>query len=236
MAEVFHLTFDTDLSEFGSYEDDGGDLSVSTAAAMVGAKGLQAFIDDTTRIYGAVYFSKATKYRARFYFDINSLSMSTGDIFDIARWAQDGGGYTQMFRFLVEKLAGSYKIWTIFLDDDDNATEDSATLTDAPHYLEIYFTRAVTSSSSDGTFEWWIDGVSQGAVSSIDNYNLMSDYDWMASLGAFYVVATMSGTLFFDDFIANDDGTAIGSAFGARPNNRPLGMDLGSRKRVTITL
>jgi hypothetical protein len=65
---------------------DGGDLSVSVSAAYQSGDGLQVLIDDTT-ILQAVDSSPAGEdhYRARFYFDPNSIAMNSGSaqfIFD----------------------------------------------------------------------------------------------------------------------------------------------------------
>ena len=70
------LTHDTgDLTEYTSTVIDGGDLSVTTAAALAGTShGLQVVIDDSTAIYGQKDFSASALIRFRFYIDPNSLS------------------------------------------------------------------------------------------------------------------------------------------------------------------
>ncbi|NJN98415.1 MAG: hypothetical protein HC875_32150, partial [Anaerolineales bacterium] len=53
---------------------DSGDLSLSTAAALVGTRGLQALLDDNTSIYVTDDSPSAeSRYRARFYFDPNTI-------------------------------------------------------------------------------------------------------------------------------------------------------------------
>jgi hypothetical protein len=69
-----------DLSAWSSSSTDGGDLSASTAAVLHGTYGLQAVIDDTNAIYLTDDNPNAEpRYRARFYFDPNSITMANND-------------------------------------------------------------------------------------------------------------------------------------------------------------
>ena len=69
-----------DLSAWSSSATDGGDLSVSSQAAITGSYGLQAVLDDNNSIYVTDWspFEEA-HYRARFYFDPNSIPMTNGN-------------------------------------------------------------------------------------------------------------------------------------------------------------
>ena len=65
------------LSAWSSSTTDGGDLSASPAAAIAGASGLQAVLDDNNSIYVTDERPNAEpRYRARFYFDPNSIAMT----------------------------------------------------------------------------------------------------------------------------------------------------------------
>ncbi|MEA3441708.1 MAG: hypothetical protein U9R58_15645, partial [Chloroflexota bacterium] len=69
-----------DLSAWSSSTTDGGDLSVTTGAAMVGTYGMQAVIDDNNAIYVTDDSPDGeTEYVVRFYFDPNSISMAESD-------------------------------------------------------------------------------------------------------------------------------------------------------------
>ena len=64
-----------DFSAWDSSTTDGGDLSVTTGAAMVGTYGMQAEIDDNNAIYVTDDSPNGeTEYVVRFYFDPNSFS------------------------------------------------------------------------------------------------------------------------------------------------------------------
>jgi len=139
--------------------------------------------------------------------------MSTGDDFYFNRLIQGGGSYSNIYYFFLRKETGGYKIaLNAYSDTGAKVVNDDASLSDAPHYVEIYITQATNSTSNDGTVQWWLDGVDQGTVASIDNYNRMSDQNWIAFLGAASLDAGTSGTIFFDDFVVNNDGGAIGPA------------------------
>jgi hypothetical protein len=68
------------LSAWSSSTTDSGDLSVRGVAALVGSNGPQAVTDDNNSIYVTDERPNAEpRYRARFYFDPNSISMASGD-------------------------------------------------------------------------------------------------------------------------------------------------------------
>ncbi len=68
------------LSAWTSSTTDNGNLSVSAAAALVGSQGMQALINDNNAI-SVTDDSPSTepRYRARFYFDPNSITMTNGN-------------------------------------------------------------------------------------------------------------------------------------------------------------
>jgi len=68
------------LSAWTSSVTGGGDLSVTAQAALKGNFGLQALINDNTSLYVTDDSPTAEKrYRARFYFDPNGITMASGD-------------------------------------------------------------------------------------------------------------------------------------------------------------
>ena len=65
-----------DLSAWFNSVTDGGDLSVSAAAAVEGGYGLEAVVDDTNPIYVEDASPVNDKrYRARFYVDLNGVTI-----------------------------------------------------------------------------------------------------------------------------------------------------------------
>jgi hypothetical protein len=78
---IFADSFESgNLSAWSSSTTDSGDLSVTTAAALVGTQGMRALIDDNNAIFVTDDSPNAEPvYNARFYFDPNSTPMVSGD-------------------------------------------------------------------------------------------------------------------------------------------------------------
>lgn len=215
-----------DLSQYTSSVTDGGDLSVAAGAALAGTGyGLSCLIDDTTSIYGLKTFNKAATLRLRFYIDPNTLTMADNDIFETCRIGQAGGSYSILSSIELKYVTGTGYILQFRAYNDANAaTPDTCNITDAPHYVEALIVRAATDVSADGTAQWWVDGVNQGTVTGIDNYNRMEDQNMRVILGPCSGIDVgTSGTLFLDELIINNDGSEIGPVIlpatgGAKPH------------------
>ncbi len=221
MSTLFTIDFETnDLTQFDSVATDGGDLSVTAAAKMHGTYGMQALIDDANEIYGIVSITKSVTFRMRMYFDPNGVTIDDGDGFRLIYFQKAGGSYDNIFMLRLQyTTAGGYELNLRPLKDIDTTFgNDYCTITDAPHCVEIKIVRATDSGSVDGTAQWWVDGVDQGTMTAIDNFNQMGDYNWTLFVGAMGVSASgTSGTIFFDDIVANDDGSEIGQIVTAKP-------------------
>ena len=77
---IFQDGFESGSSSAWTEVDGEGDLNVTAAAALNGTFGLAARIDNTTVMY--VLDNSPTneaRYRARFYFDPNAITMASGD-------------------------------------------------------------------------------------------------------------------------------------------------------------
>lgn len=81
---IFQDGFESGSSSAWTEVDGEGDLNVTAAAALNGTFGLAALIDNTTVMY--VLDNSPTneaRYRARFYFDPNAITMTMGDLHNI---------------------------------------------------------------------------------------------------------------------------------------------------------
>ena len=216
MSVIFTAQMESDFTEWTSETDTEGDLNWSADAALAGTSGGAAFlIDNTTgmRLNKTLTTSTTGKIRLRFYFDLNSITMATDDMFDLLVLASAADNYLCAVQLI--KYAASYRLDCLLRDDIpvNSGLDTQVIITDAPHYIEIYLQRATNSTSSDGSLEMWIDGTSVGLIAGKDNYDrfdsfarvyfgpggLMNDID-----------AGTSGTLFLDEIIVNNDGGEIG--------------------------
>lgn len=168
--QIFADGFESgDLSAWTSNKNDSGDLSVSTAAALVGAYGMQAVLDDNVAIYVTDDTPNAEpRYRARFYFDPNSLSMASGNAHYI--FFGYSGTTTMVLRVEFRYYNLSYQI-RVGLINDSSIWRNSSwfTISDDQHFIELDWMAATTVGANDGYLTLWIDEVQKANLTGVDN-------------------------------------------------------------------
>jgi len=209
------FTFDHETGDWTGYTSGGsGNLTIANAAALHGNYGVNVNIVDATGLQAYKSITKSARIRYRFYLDPNSLTMGNNDRFGFADLIQGGGSYLQIVRTDISYTTAAGYRFLIFGKNDvsGNSLDDYATLSDAPHYIEIYAISSTGADANDGYYEWWLDGVSQGSASNVDNYNLMQDQNWrLYPVRLSGIDAGTSGIFYVDDVQANDDGSEIGA-------------------------
>ena len=196
---IFADSFESgNLSAWTSNSNDLGDLSVSTAAALVGSRGLQAVIDDINSIHVTDDTPNAEpRYRVRFYFDPNSISMLSGDTHFIFRGYS--GASTIVLRVQFRFSNGNYQLRVGLVNDGSTFANSSwLTISDAPHAIELDWRASTGVGANNGGLTLWIDGVQQANLTGVDNDTRRID---RARLGAVSGVDTgTNGTYYFDAF------------------------------------
>jgi len=197
------------LSAWTSSTTDGGDLSVNASAALVGNQGLRAVINNTTAIYVTDDNPNSEiRYRARFYFDPNSIVMSNGN----ANYIFYGytGTSTDVLRIEFRRSSGAYQLQAAARNDKSSwSASNWFTISDAPHFVELDWRASTAAGANNGSLTFWIDGVQQANLTGIDNDTRRID---RVRLGA--VSGLDSGTLgtyYFDAFESRKQ-TYIGPA------------------------
>ncbi len=186
------------LSGWTSSVTDSGDLSVTTAAALAGSKGLQVVIDDTNAIYVTDDTPSAEpRYRARFYFDPNSISMVSGDNHYI--FVAYTGTSTAVLRGTFRFSSGFYQVRYSLLNDSGTWQNTSwFTISDASHYIEIDWRSATAAGANDGGLTLWLDGTQKANLTGVDNDTRRID---RVRLGPRSGIDTGThGTYYFDAF------------------------------------
>jgi hypothetical protein len=186
------------LAAWTSNSNDLGDLSVSNSAALVGTRGLQAVIDDINSIYVTDDTPNAEpRYRARFYFDPNSISMLSGDTHYIFRGYS--GTSTVALRVQFRFSNSAYQLRAGLVGDGSTWANSSwLTISDASHAIEMDWRAATGAGANNGSLTMWIDGVQQANLTGVDNDTRRID---RARLGAVSGVDTGTmGTYYFDAF------------------------------------
>ncbi|HKY53435.1 MAG TPA: hypothetical protein VJM08_03975, partial [Anaerolineales bacterium] len=203
---IFANSFEppTGLSAWTSVTNDGS-LSVSAAAAMHGTQGMQAVINDINSIYVRDDTPNAEpRYRARFYFDPNSIVMLNGDTHFIFRGYS--GTSTIAIRVQFRRSNNVYQVRAGLVGDGSTFSNTSwLTISDAPHSIELDWRAATGPGANNGGMTFWIDGgingdpqTPQANLTGVDNDTRRIDH---ARLGAVSGVDTgTSGTYYFDAF------------------------------------
>lgn len=242
MADLFSDGFESgDLSAWDDSETDSGDLSAHADAALHGSYGAKLVIDDTNSIYVQDNTpSGESRYRLRFYIDINSLSMGEGDEFRVFTGQDEGwGGSPYTIDGLIINLkytSSTYKIYVSAANDSLTLNSSSEyTVTDDVHYIETDWSASSAPGEDDGFISLYIDGALKETVSGVDNDSWGID---IALLGAQGLDADTSGTLYLDDFASNNDGSEIGPVGNTYELSALDGIVLGdsSSKSLTIPL
>jgi hypothetical protein len=196
---IFADGFESDtLSAWTSNMNDLGDLRVSATAALVGSQGLQALIDDTTAIYVNDDSPNAeTRYRARFYFDPNSITMTSGDAHFIFKGFMNTA--TDILQVEFRNSLGAYQIRAKLLNDSSAfVVTNWFTISDASHVIELDWRAATAAGANNGGLTLWVDGLQQVDLTGIDNDTWRVDRARLGALAGMDVGT--SGTYYFDAF------------------------------------
>ena len=196
-----------DLSVWPASSTDAGDLIVSPSAALAGSQGLQVVIDDNNVLYVADDTPNAeSHYRARFYFDPNSISMASGNAHYIFTgvFGSTVGAVRLNFRY----SSGSYQLSAVLMNDSSNLVNTSwFTVSDMPHVIELEWQAASSAGANNGSLKLWLDGAQVAELINIDNDSHRID---LIVLGPYSGIDTGTrGTYFFDAFESRRD-TYIG--------------------------
>ena len=203
---IFQDGFESGSSSAWTEVDSEGDLNVTAAAALNGTFGLAALIDNTTVMY--VRDNSPTneaRYRARFYFDPNAITMVSGDLHNIMV-ALNAGGAAAVARIeFLRSAGGAYQVRGSVRNDAGVYSDTPfVTISDASHRIEIDWQSATSAGANNGSLRLWIDGISEATptqtLSGIDNDTLRIEQVQLGPQGV--IDAGTRGTYYFDAFVS----------------------------------
>ena len=189
-----------DTSAWSAEIDAESDLTVTQGAALAGARGLRALIDNGTSMYVRDDSPSAeTAYSAQFLFDANGVRMSGGDTHRIlvAR-----GNQVDLVRVDFRRTkAGSYQLSASVRTDAGSYPATSwFTISDAPHRVEVVWLAATGVGMRDGSMSFRLDGAPKQILAGLDTDLLRVE---QARLGPLQGIdARTRGAEFFDDFVS----------------------------------
>lgn len=188
-----------DFSGWTAVVDQENDLAVTANAALVGNNGLAALIDNRMPMYlrDDSPMNEA-RYRARFYFDPNSINMGANKAHRILLGRSINADVIRLdFRY----WGGFYQIQASTRTDAGSYVATSwFTISDAAHAIEFDWKAATNVGANDGYFSLWIDTVLQETNSGIDNDTHRIEEVRLGPLAG--VDNVTSGTELFDDFVS----------------------------------
>ena len=199
---IFSNSFEDDdcfTTQWSACVDDAGDLHFD-GPSLVGDAGVSMYniIDDNNAIHVTSDHPNAEpRYRARFYFDPNSIPMVSGN----AHFMFYGynGTSKAVVRVEFRNSSGNYQLRAGILNDASNWTNSAwFTITDAPHPVEFDWKAATSAGANNGYMTLWIDGTQKANLTNVDNDTWRID---RARLGAVAGIDTGTrGTYYLDAF------------------------------------
>jgi hypothetical protein len=212
MSVIFSATHNANnWNEWTS--QSGADISLSAGAALCNsAYGISVLIDDTTADYTTKTGLNDTsgKLSWRFYFDPNTASISSGGVSSIGNIYNSVGDSLAVIR--LKHNGTNYQIGGYMYNDagGTHAFANYYTITDAPHCIEIRLIKASSAIASDATYELIIDNISKETLTGKDLYDRWTNVGILRIGERSIDSGTITGTLFFDEVVANNDGGTIG--------------------------
>jgi hypothetical protein len=209
---LFFIDHETGTTEQWTSNSDAVHITASASAGLKSsATGLAVNVTSTTAFYVAKTGNNSTtgKLRVRFYIDPNTLTMATNDTFAVMRLFDTG--YNVVIGCYLKWTGTTYQLLLEYGTDGGTLFGTGRAITDAPHYVELYVTRASSNVASDGTATMWIDGTQYDAFTGLDNYDRFPQYANMRAGGVTGLDAGTSGTFYLDEVVVNETGTQIGA-------------------------
>ena len=186
------------LSNWTASVTGGGNLSVNSASAMSGIFGLQAVIANNTAIYLTDDTPNAeASYRARFYFNPNSIAMANGNAHYI--FYGYSGTSTVVLRIELRYSSGNYQLRMALVNNSTGwSTSNWFTITNARHYIELNWLAATGVGANNGSLTFWIDGVQMATLTGINNNTRRIDRIRLGPVAG--IDSGTRGTYYFDTF------------------------------------
>jgi hypothetical protein len=194
------------LSAWSAKVIDGGDLMVTSPAALEGSRGMRAWIDDNLAIYVQDDTpDNEASYNAFFRFDPHSVPMANLDTLTIFAGYDLQSASLQALRVELRFFEGAYQVRAGSRMDDLATWSNTRwfAISDGAHQLAVEWDAAGAPGQNDGQLKLKVDGVLRGIRIGLDTDSLRVD---RARLGAFGGIDDGTrGIYFFDQFVSYRD-------------------------------
>jgi hypothetical protein len=137
------------------------------------------------------------RYRARFYFDPNSIAMSNGNSHYI--FYGYTGTSTDVLRIEFRRSSSGYQIQAALRNDKSTWSNSGwFTVSDASHFLELDWRASTAAGANNGALTFWIDGTQRANLTGVDNDTRRIDRVQMGAVSG--LDSGTSGIYYFDAF------------------------------------
>ena len=189
------------FSAWTANSNNGGNLRVNQAAALSGTYGMEAnFTNTTTMLVRDDTPNAEPRYRARFYFHPNSITMATGDNITLFQGLEPGGQVVLSIQ--LNRSSTGYQLRARSFDGRlaSFVSTSYANISNATHVIEVDW-------GNDGHLNFWIDEVLQANLTGVNNSMYTID---RLRLGAPTLSITGTSGVFYIDAFESRRFTYIG--------------------------
>jgi hypothetical protein len=189
------------FSAWSSSVTNNGALSVSNAAALVQSYGMQANINSNTSIYVTDNSPvNESRYRARFYFNPNGITMSNNNALYLLYGLTSNGTVT--LRVELGRSSNGYRIRAALSNNSTTFTNTAwFNISNAPHDIEIDWQAASAAGAANGSLTLWIDNVQLASLPGISNDARRIESVRFGAVAG--IDSGTRGTAYFDAFQSN---------------------------------
>lgn len=220
MAELFHKTFATDLSEFDATSASSGTVEQSAGAGLNGTTGgvLYTISAGTAAIYGAINqsLSGMSVYRTAWYTDLSSYAIGTaGQLVNF--WLPRAGAGNGIGALRLRNVAGAFSIGLLPITDSGVKTEVIVPFDGLPAGIEIRTLSETIDTAADGVMQLYLvggdystDGEMVAEATALDNVEIFqATSGFRVGPQATGGINSQSGTILFDEWVSRNDDTPI---------------------------
>ena len=201
---IFNDGFESgDLANWSPNEIDGGNLSVTAQAKIIGSYGLNLNVNDNNSLYVTDQTPSAlSHYRSRFYMVTNDLAMLEGDSFYLFQGLDSIS--STFIRLEMRYSLGDYHVrGETQLDGGAWSSTPWTTIADGTHLLETDWRGSIAAGANNGYFKFWVDNSLTSSVRYLDNDTKRVD---SVRLGAVDGIDTGTrGSFYLDDYISRQE-------------------------------
>lgn len=196
----------------GDLNDTSGRLDIDDSTGLNGtnrALGITAIGLDST--FEAIKFTEPPcddVMTFRCWIDPNSVAQVAGIDYELIRMGVFRDSNFEALAYLDLTVAqtgapNAYLVRGTAVEDGGLEVKTAQfAITDAEHCLHFHLVRASAVSANDGTFEFFVDTVSQASLTAIDNFSRWRTWGTsLGSTGPTAVPAGMTGEMFLDELI-----------------------------------